>query len=432
MPRLEDLQEKRNKTMNDAAALARKDGISSEERNTVKTMLADVDQLEEQIDLEQRFVKFETEQRSFTPPPRPQPGDGNADTTTPELRAKREKKALEQYLRFGEGAVHPELRSYLKSAASAIKPDELRDLGVGAVAGSITGGSQFVPTGFDPQLIQAQKSWGQLLDLVTIKRTATGAPVTFAYANDTGNGLMELAELAAPTEVDPALANGHSTTMMVSTGWIKVSLQELQDSAFDIDAFVRDIFGKRWFRGAVAKITAGSTDGTTVQSIVTGAAAGPITTSGTAIGYADYVALYGKLDDAYMPAASFAMNTNTRASTMGLTDTLGRPLFIPSTASGAPDTILGRPVVINQSLANIPTAHAAGIIPVQFGDFKQGYRFRVVNGEFGGQQGDLSIVRADQLFIGNLEIGFMGFGRIGGNVTDAGTHPLLNLTMLNA
>jgi HK97 family phage major capsid protein len=204
---------------------------------------------------------------------------------------------------------------------------------------------------------------------------------------------------------------------MATTGVIKVSIQELQDSAFDIDAFIRDNFGRRYYRGATALVTNGATN---IASIVSAGNSGTNSVSPTAIGYADIAALATALDPAYELNASWTMNSKTRGYMIGITDTLGRPLFVPNPSSGAFDMLLGKPVVLNQSLANIPTTSGA-VVPIQYGDYKQGYLFRTV-------QDDLAIIRLNERYMDDLEVGFIGYSRIGGISTDAGTHPLQNLT----
>ena len=102
---------------------------------------------------------------------------------------------------------------------------------------------------------------------------------------------------------------------------------------------------------------------------------------------------------------------------MGQVDSIGRPLFIPSPNTGAFDTLLGRPIVINQSQGAI----GAGNFPVLFGDLKAGYTFRSV--------GDLSILRLNERYADTGEVGFIGYATVGGFATDAGTHPIVKLQM---
>jgi HK97 family phage major capsid protein len=416
MAKLIEIQERRNKLMHDAALLIRKDGATAEDRTAAQAMLADVDLCETDIALETRIAKFEADQRSFVPPPRGNPGEAADDAHTPEERSARQKKAYRAFIQFGMDAVPTDLRTEIRSNFGQ---RELRDLGVSTPAGAITGGSQFVPQAFYSILTEAQLAYGALLSIVRTVKTDNGADMKVSFSNDTGNGLTVVGETLAPGEVDPALSTGLLKTSMVTTGVIKVSLQELQDSAFDIDAFIRDNFGRRYFRGATNLVTNG---GTNIQSIISAATTGATTLTDLAIGYADVAAINAALDPAYELNASWTMNSKTRGAFIGIVDTLGRPLFVPNPSSGAFDTLLGKPVVINQSLPNIPTVKGAGIVPVQFGDFRQGYLFRTV-------EDDLSIIRLNERYMDTLEVGFIGFSRVGGISTDAGTHPVLNLVM---
>ena len=92
-----------------------------------------------------------------------------------------------------------------------------------------------------------------------------------------------------------------------------------------------------------------------------------------------------------------------------------RPLWQPGMTAGAPDTIDGKPYVINQQMADI----GASAKSVLFGDF-QNYIIRKVAGD--------RIVIANELFAGTDQIGIMLLQRRDGQVLNAGTHPIKYLT----
>jgi HK97 family phage major capsid protein len=125
--------------------------------------------------------------------------------------------------------------------------------------------------------------------------------------------------------------------------------------------------------------------------------------------------LYSALDPAYLAGSSWVMNSVTRGAILGLTDTLGRPLFVPSVNTDTLDTILGRPVVINQFAPNL----AAGNTAVMFGSLKEAYTLR--------QAGEVSILRLNERYAELGMVGFIGYHRAGGYSTNAGTNPLINL-----
>ena len=63
-----------------------------------------------------------------------------------------------------------------------------------------------------------------------------------------------------------------------------VTLEELQDSYFDIDSFLRDLMGQRLYRGLAKFISLGSSDGSFV-TYASGAPSGATSASPTAIAY---------------------------------------------------------------------------------------------------------------------------------------------------
>ncbi len=387
MNKLQQLREKRNKLMADAAKLIEQENLTTEHRTQADAMLADVDIVEADISREERVAKYEAEQRATTRPPRPGFSvDQEADT---------EKRAFSDFIRYGRV--------------------EQRDLGVGPVAGTITGGSQFVPQLFDPVLVSARKAVGQVISAVNVRKTDSGAAMKIALENDTALGVTVVGESAGVTEADPSLASKMSGVDKITTGLVKVSLEELEDSAFNIDAFIRDKFFKRYLRGVSKLIVQGSTN---VESIVTTATSAGTAAATNMLTYTDLLKLWAGLDPEYQANASFLLNSSTRAALMGQLDTLGRPIFVPSTTAGAPDTLIGRPILLSQHLDNM----GAGTTPVLFGDFTEGYTLRTV--------GDLQVFRLDQLYLPSEGvIGFTAFARVGGYATDAGTHPIQSLQM---
>jgi HK97 family phage major capsid protein len=382
-----ELSERRNKLMNDATALARTKDITKEQEAQVRTMLADVDVLEEQRNVAQRLEAFEQEQRAATRPPR-----GEINQTGNDLEE--EKRALRNFVVNGER----------------------RDLGVGPVAGNITGGNQLVAPAFYPLLSAAQQAYGGIVNIVNQRTTDTGASMKVSFVNDLANGLQTWPEDTAATEADPALSTTTSNTEMYNTGVVLVTIEELQDSFFDINSFVQDLMGQRLYRGLAKRVSQGSTSGAYV-SYLAALASGATSQSPTAISYLDIATLASSLDPAYETNATWVMNSATRGELIAQTDTLGRPLFIPSVTSGAFDTLLGRPVVLDQFAPNV----GAGNTALAFGDFKAGYTLRNV--------GQFEIARDPYTYlVSKGAVAFIGYGRGGSFATDAGTHPIKVLT----
>jgi HK97 family phage major capsid protein len=391
MSKIKELKEQRTKLLLDAQKLATKKDVTKEEREQVKTMLADIELLEQGIAIEDRVAKDAAEQRSNGRPPRAQPGEGT--TATDETRAA-EKAAFVDYIKYG------------KRDSSVLR--ETRDLTTGNTG-------VVIAQDFYGTLVEAQKAWGQLTVAVGQKRTKNGEPLKVAQVNDVAQVSTLISEATAVSESDPTFSGFVNNVDFLTTGVVKVSLAELEDSYFDLDAWIRTAFGKRIARGLSQLIVTASSSGN-IQSIVTTATTGITTASPTAIGYEDFVAAYSKLDPAYLGSASWVMNSVTRGALLGILDSLGRPLFVPSVNTDTLDTILGRPVVISQYHANI----AATNVAVQFGSLTDRYVLRTA--------GDVSILRLNERYADSGEVGFIGYHRNSGFATDAGTHPIINLT----
>lgn len=379
---LTDLREKRNRLMHEATALLQAAEVTAEQRTKATTILAEVDTLDIDISNAERVAAFEAEQRTAA-----EAAQRANPNVSAEARSAEERNALRHYIKTGE------MRSILTTG---------------------TTGGAVIPQAFAPEIVTAQKAWGGLVNVVKVWETETGAPMKTSLVNPTGDLMTLGTEGTAPTGVDPT-----ATSITISTddieGLVKVSLDELQDSAFDLDAFLRDTFGAAYFRSLSKLIVAGS--GANIGSVVSGYAAGKVTTAAVGtVAYADIAALYGALDPAYEVNASWAMNSSTRAALMGVTDTLGRPLFIPSPNAGAFDTLLGKPVVISQYHDNV----ALSKTPIQFGDFSAGYKLRVA-------KPGLSIIRINGDLLNPGMVGFYARARVGGAATNAGVAPIVNL-----
>ena len=205
-----------------------------------------------------------------------------------------------------------------------------------------------------------------------------------------------------------------------------VSLELMQDSAFSLEAFLKEAFAVRLGRGyewyltqgtnsnqpwglVPAVVASGVTGVTAAGQFNSGASAG--NTGANSIGYADLVNLIHSVDPTYRRGAKFMFHDQTLASFKRMVDAFGRPLWVPSVKDGELDTLCGYPYVINQSMAQI----AASATTMLFGSFQK-YIARKVR--------DLSIARLDERFADYGEVAYVGFSRIDGRLVDAGQHPI--------
>lgn len=390
---LQNLRTQYNKLLTDANAIAVGGFKDTEQRSQFDQMIADSDKVFQLIEREERSIAA---QPKFTSPAVPRDGfAGQADVT-----AEHEKRAFFQWVRTGSSNGY-----------------EQRDLGVGTPSAPITGGNVLVPTTISNTFVQARKSYGTLLEFVNNFRTAAGNPVTVPMANDTSNGLVLVGQAASSnTETDPGLTSVVSNTDTATSNVVKISNELLQDSYFDVSAWLNDVLATRFRRGASNWISTGN--GSNVAAL--GYSGGVTSNTSGAVFYTDLAALFGSVDAAYAnsPTAAWVMSSKTRAALMGLISTTGQPILQQDPVSGDPfGQIFGKRISIDENRPVI----AAGNVPILFGSITDQYAFRYA--------GDFIIKRLDELFALNNETAFVLYCRVSGVNTDAGTHPVAGLTV---
>jgi HK97 family phage major capsid protein len=388
------LQEKRNKLFADASAIVAGESVTAEQRTQFDTMLAEVTVVDGDIVRLKAIDEHRASLRNPVDQPAPKPGESADPEERAEVRMARVTKEMRNYMLTGKR----ESRD-LTSAAEGIA----------------------IPVGFNPQVISAQKSYGQLYDIVTMLKTDNGEPIKMVLDNDTSNGLVAVTVGTAASEVDPTLSGVTLNVGNYTTGVVKVDRGLLSDAGFNIADWIEQKFLNRFYRGASSLIYSG--DSGAVASLATGYNTTDTVTSVTTnvLAYKDFAAVIAALDPAYATNAVFAMSNATLGYVVGLSDTAGRPLFLPNygdASSGFAGTILGKNVKIVTQMPAVATA----AVPVLFGDFREAYTFRQQNPGIG-------ILRLNELYAAGFEVGFVGFARVGGVNTDAGTHPVCSITI---
>lgn len=308
-------------------------------------------------------------------------------------------------------------------------------------------GGYFVPAGFVYDVEKATKFFAPLLDgsVLRILETATGQVLPYPTSNDTQQAWTIVGEATqvtgnayntpnyptagtAPNGFPGDLALGHVNfnAYKGTTGIVRVSLELLQDSAFDLEAFLTEAFSVRLGRGYEYYLTNGSgtNQPTGILPSIAASGATPVTAIGSSandgdnantgansVGYADLVNLIHSVDPTYRRGAKFMFHDTTLRHLKTRLDKFGRPIWVPGVKDGEPDTVAGYQYTINQSFPTI----AASAVSVAFGQWSK-FIVRKVR--------DLQVLRLDERFADYGEVGFVAFSRIDSNLVDAGTHPL--------
>lgn len=311
--------------------------------------------------------------------------------------------------RDSEGAV---LFGRLQSAEALVR--QLREQRAAQSSGTTTTGGFSVPDEPMRALEDALLQFGGIRQArTTILRTATGADLPIPTVNDTGNIGVLLAENTQET-TNTQLTFGQVVlkAYKFSSDIILASLEFLQDTSIDADVFIARKLGERLGRVHNWYATLG-TNSSQPQGILWAATAGKTAASATTIAATELVDLFHSVDPAYRENAEWMFSDGTLAVlkklSVGTSD--NRPLWMPGVAGNEPDTIYGKPYVINQNITTV----AADQHSVLFGDFSKFYLRDVM---------DIRILRLVEKYADYAQVGYLGFSRMDTKLVDAGTHPI--------
>ena len=326
----------------------------------------------------------------------------------------------------------PEFRGFLLNGPRPSEQEQ-RDMGIG----TLTLGGDFVPKGFVYEVEEAMKYYGPMLETSEIMDTATGQPLPYPTDNDTTVSGEIVGEGKQVSAADVVLGVVNFGAFKFSTKMIKLSMELAQDSAFDMESYLKKKMAIRLGRIYNTKFTLGV--GTTepngiVTAVVANCAAaqaasagvvygtgllaagsstntGGSETGGTTIGSQDLDNLEHTVDPLYRRGAGYMFHDQTLRAIKVLLDKYGRPLWKPGVSTGDPDTINGYPYHINNDMATI----ALNAKTVLFGQLDK-YVIRRVK--------ELGIIILRERFADYGQFGFIGFSRADGQLLDAGTHPV--------
>ncbi|MFZ4264500.1 phage major capsid protein [Streptomyces arboris] len=412
MPKLQTLLDKRAQAWDKAQEFqARGDDkpLSAEDRSAWDAALADVEQLSKDIETEQRHAQLASVDYSQIVAP-------GADTEeAEEARArhggedgvKAYTAAYRSWMRDGTQDLTSEERATLRTGW--VDGKELRAQGVATGAA----GGYLVPPEFRAKMVEAMKFYGAMRDVAEIITTSTGATLPWPTNDDTANVGAILAENSQVTEQDVTIGQADIGAYMYTSKLVRISLQLLQDEAFNLESWLARKLGERIGRIQNTHFTTG-TGSSQPEGVQTNAVIGKTGGTGqtTSVTYDDLIDLVHSIDPAYRTSGrqAFMLHDSTLASVRKLKDGQNRPLWEPSIQVGVPDGILGHGYVVNQDMP-VMAANAKSIL---FGDFFAGYLIRDVQ--------DVQMLRLAERYADYLQVGFLGFARADGTPQDTAAY----------
>jgi HK97 family phage major capsid protein len=323
------------------------------------------------------------------------------------LETEEYRDAFNTWLKGGVQGLGQEQRTILESGRQTLEQRALS-----AVTGSAGGFT--VPQGFYNQIIQAMKPFGGMRQSrATVLRTAAGNQLPIPTNDDTSNiGAIVGESAAAGNATDPVFAQKMLNAYKYTSKTFLIPIELLQDSAFDVEAYIRQKIVERIGRILNQHFTVG-TGSSQPQGVVTGSVLGKTGATGqtTSVTYDDLIDLQHSVNPLYRTSGEWMFNDNTLKVIRKLKDANGLPLWQPSLTAAEPDKILGKSYIINTDMADM----AANAKSLLFGDFAN-YFIRDVM--------DLMIVRISEKYIESGQIGFIAFSRHDALMVDAGQGPI--------
>lgn len=274
------------------------------------------------------------------------------------------------------------------------------------------------------QVLDALKLFGGMRAVAEVFQTAMGNPMSFPASDGTSETGEIIGQNTTATALDPTFSAIPLTTYKFSSKIVAMPFELLQDSQVDIESFIRTRLVTRLGRITNTKFTLGAGDGSNepmgiISAATTGVTAANTTSQVTAILYNSLLDLVHSVDPAYrnLGNCKFMMADGSIKAIRKITDTQQRPIFVPGwtfaiptggPSAGAPDSILGYPIQVNQDVA----AMAASAKSVAFGDFSY-YKIRDVM--------DVQMFRfTDSAYTKLGQVGFLAWMRSAGNFIDVG------------
>ena len=374
--RVQELIEKRAKVWETAKNFVdthedKNGNLSAEDKETYSRMEAEIEELTNSIERQQRAER--REQELSKPVNSPITGKPYKDEPQGEVKTGR---ASDEYKK----AMLTALRSNFRQVSNVLQE------GVDADGGYL------VPEEYDHRLI----------DVLTEENIMRGIATKITTSGEHKINIAATKPAAAWIEEGEALSFGDATfeqkildahKLHVA---IKITEELLYDNAFGLENYIITEFGKALANAEEDAFLNGNGVGKPTGIFDKTKGGESIGTLTAALKSDDILDLIYKLKRPYRKNASFIMNDATLAQIRKLKDNNGQYLWQPSYQANEPDKILGY---------NIRTSAFAPTDAIAFGDYKY-YNI--------GDRGSRSFKQLNELFAGNGMIGYVAKERVDG------------------
>lgn len=261
-------------------------------------------------------------------------------------------------------------------------------------------GGYLVPEEFERQIVMGLDEANVVRGLAKVITTSAERKIPVAA---THSAAQWTAENGAYTESDPTF-DQKTIDAFKLTDLVKVSIELLQDSMFDLESYIAAEFARAFGIAEEQAFCVGNGTGQPTGIFTAkGGNVGVTAASATAISADELISLVYALKSPYRRNAKFLMNDATVSMLRKLKDNNGAYLWQPSVQAGEPDRLLGYELYTSPY---VPVA-AAGALTVAFGDFKNYWV---------ADRSGRTVQRLNELYSTNGQVGFVATERVDGKV----------------
>ena len=374
--RVQELIEKRAKVWETAKNFVdthedKNGNLSAEDKETYSRMEAEIEELTNSIERQQRAER--REQELSKPVNSPITGKPYKNEPQGEVKTGR---ASDEYKK----AMLTALRSNFRQVSNVLQE------GVDADGGYL------VPEEYDHRLIDVLTEENIMRGIATKITTSGEHKINIAATKPAAAWIEEGGALSfGDATFDQKILDAHKLHVA-----IKITEELLYDNAFGLENYIITEFGKALANAEEDAFLNGDGVGKPTGIFDKTKGGESIGTLTAALKSDDILDLIYKLKRPYRKNASFIMNDATLAQIRKLKDNNGQYLWQPSYQVGEPDKILGY---------NIRTSAFAPTDAIAFGDYKY-YNI--------GDRGSRSFKQLNELFAGNGMIGYVAKERVDG------------------
>lgn len=261
-------------------------------------------------------------------------------------------------------------------------------------------GGYLVPEEFEQQIVRGLDEANVIRSIAKVITTHHDRKIPVALGHSAATWTAENAPF---TEMNPTFGQKKIDSFKL-TDLIRVSVELLQDSEFDLEDYIAAEFARAFGIAEEQAFCVGTGNGQPTGIFTKeGGSVGVTAASATAITVDEVLSLIYALKSPYRRNAKFLMNDATVALLRKLKDSNGAYLWQPSVQAGQPDKLLGYDIYTSPY---VPTV-AAGAYAIAFGDF-QNYWI--------GDRAGRTVQRLNELYATNGQIGYVATERVDGKV----------------